>query len=427
MKAKRIVIAGGGFAGVTLAQRLERLTSPDVEILLISRENHFVFTPLLAETAGRQVSPLHVAAPGRQMVRRTNWLTAEVNRIDRANNVLDYVSRGGHKGQIEYDHLALACGAVTDFSGIPGLATHAYPLRTLGDAVFLSNDLIGRMEEASLNHSEAERRKLLTVVVIGGGFSGVEIAGSLNDLMDRTQRYYPQLRGMRPRVILLQNGSRILPEFGAPSLSEYALQKLRSNGIEVRLDSKAIAIAEDEVAVSHGERIPAATIVCTIGTSTNPILRTLDLALEHGRLQTRPDMGVEGCDNIWALGDNALVPNAKTGQASPPTAQFAVRQAQQLARNLARVLREQPTRPFSFRPLGIMASIGHRKAVAEVLGLRVSGFPGWFLWRAVYLAKMPGLPRKIEVAIDWARSIFFPANVVQLKLAHEIPRTEESR
>ena len=424
MGKKRILIIGGGFAGVTLAQRLERIAPAETELVLLSNENHFVFTPLLAETAGREISPLHVVIPGRQMVRRTHWLTAAVTRIDRASNVVHYVSRHGESGAIPYDHLALACGSIVDFRSVPGLATHAYPLRTLGDAVFLSNDLIGKLEEASLHHDPAERARLLSVVVIGGGFSGVEIAGALKDLMNRTRRYYPELRGIPARIILLQQGDRILPEFGAASLSEYALRKLRADGIEVRLGSRAQEISEREVITAAGDRIGAGTIVCTVGNAGNPVLRTLDLPLERGRLKTEPDMRVTGCSNIWALGDNALVPNAWSGQASPPTAQFASRQARQLARNLAATLAGKPTRPFSFRPLGIMASIGHHKAVAEVLGLRLSGFLAWLFWRTVYLAKMPTLARKLEVAMDWARGIVFPANFVHLQMTRT-PRDSE--
>jgi NADH dehydrogenase len=210
---RRIVIVGGGFAGVTLAQRLERLTPPETELVLLSSENHFVFTPLLAETVGREISPLHVVVPGRQMVRRTRWLTAEVVDVDRAANVVHYVSHGGQRGNLRYDHLALACGSVVDFNIVPGLATHAYPLKSLGDAVFLGNDLIGRLEEAAVQSDPAERQRLLTAVVIGGGFSGVEVAGAINDLMERTRRYYPQLRDLRPRVVLLQRGTAFCRSF----------------------------------------------------------------------------------------------------------------------------------------------------------------------------------------------------------------------
>lgn len=415
--AKRIVILGGGFAGVPLAQRLEKLAPADTEIVLLSSENHFVFTPLLAETVGREISPLHVVVPGRQMVCRTRWLTAEVTEIDRDAGCVHYVSRAGKRDKVDYTHLVLACGSVVDLSVIPGMATHACPLKTLGDATFLGNELIGRLEEAAVQTDPAERQHLLTVVVIGGGFSGVEVAGAINDLLERTRRFYPQLSDTRPRVVLLQSGERVLPELRAKSLSEYALKKLREGGVDVRLKVRAKEVTAKEVVLMSGERIRAGTVVCTVGTACNPVLRSRGLPLERDRLRTEPDMRVLGCSNIWALGDNAVVPNAFDGSPSPPTAQFATRQAQQLANNLARVLNGQPTKPFSFKPLGIMASIGRHNAVAEVLGMRLSGFAAWFFWRGVYLAKMPTLLRKIEVAIDWAWSMLFPPNLVQLQMA----------
>jgi len=421
VSVQRIVIVGGGFAGVTLAQRLERILPAEWEVVLLSSENHFVFTPLLAETAGREVSPIHVVVPGREMVRRTQWLTAEVTRVDRTANTVHYVSRGGEQGSLEYQHLVLACGSVVDLSAIPGLAEYTYPLRTLGDAVFLSNDLIGRLEEAPLHASLAERERLLTVVVIGGGFSGVEIAGALRDLLDRTRQFYPQLRSIQPKIVLLQHGNRILPEFGAESLSAYALQKLRDHGVDVRLNSGAKEVSAAGVMTSSGELISAGTVICTIGNAANPVLQTLGLPLKRGRVRTEPDMKASGCSNIWALGDSALVPNAATRKACAPTAQFAVRQAKRLARNLRAVLNGRVTRPFSFRPLGIMAGIGRHNAVAEVLGFRLSGFPAWFVWRTTYLMKMPTMLRKIQVTLDWTRSIFFPPSVIQLRLNRTSP------
>jgi NADH dehydrogenase len=218
------------------------------------------------------------------------------------------------------------------------------------------------------------------------------------------------------RIVLLHRGERLIPEMHAESLSEFALRKLRARGIEVRLNTDAKEIQDGKVLLAAGEQIEAGTVVCTIGNTTNPLLKTLGLALERGRLKADSDMRVTQTPNIWALGDSTTVPNARDGKPSPPTAQFAIRQARQLAANLLRVVKNRPTRPFSFRPLGMMACIGHHNAVAEIFGLRVSGFLGWLLWRSVYLAKMPTLLRKIEVAIDWAWNILFPPNIVQVHL-----------
>jgi len=422
----RIVILGGGFAGVTLAQRLERLTDDSVEVVLLSSENHLVFSPLLAEAVGREISPLHVVVPGRQMVRRTQWSTARATAIDRADSQVHFVSAGGEKGVLSYDHLVIACGSVVDLSIIPGLSANSFPLKTLGDAVFLTNSLIGKLEEASMKDDPAERGRLLTVVIIGGGFSGVEVAGAVNDLLVRARPFYPRLKHDPIRVVLLHRGERIVPELHTEALSEFALRKLRARGIEIRLNTDAKEIKDHAVVLGTGEQIDAETVVCTVGNTTNPLLHTIDLRLERGRLKTRPDMRVIDTSNVWALGDSAVVPNAWDGKPSPPTAQFATRQAKQLAANLARVLHGEETRSFSYRPLGMMASIGHHNAVAEVCGFHFSGFLGWLLWRSVYLAKMPTLLRKVEVAIDWAWSALFRPNIVQVHLSRTAVRTTDS-
>jgi NADH:ubiquinone reductase (H+-translocating) len=422
----RIVILGGGFAGVTLAQRLERLTDESVELVLLSSENHLVFSPLLAEAVGREISPLHVVVPGRQMVRRTQWLTARAPSVDRATNEVHYISPAGERGVLSYDHLVIACGSIVDLSIMPGLATNSYPLKTLGDAVFLTNSLIGKFEEASMTTDQVERRRLLTVVIIGGGFSAVEVAGAIKDLLERALRYYPRLQNETIRIILLHRGDRIIPEMHTESLSEFALKKLRARGIEIRLNTDAKEIKDRRVVLASGEEIAAETVVCTVGNTTNPLLKTLGVPLEKGRLKTDPDMLVKGTPNVWALGDSAAVPNAWDRKPSPPTAQFATRQAKQLATNLTRALKGQRTRPFSYRPLGMMASIGHHNAVAEICGVRISGFLGWLLWRSVYLAKMPTLLRKVEVALDWVWSILFRPNIVQVHLSRSTAGTTDS-
>jgi NADH dehydrogenase len=413
----RILIVGGGFAGVTLAQRLERLLRDQTEIFVLSADNHLVFTPMLPEVVGRTVSPLHVVVAGRQLTRRTKWLEARVNRIDRDKNEAHYIRRDGTAASMRYTHLVLACGAAAHLEEIPGLAARGYALKTVMDAIVMGNDLIGNFEAAGIESDAEMRQRLLTVVVIGGGFSGVEIAGHIADLMRAIRRFYPELQNETPRVVLLQKGKQLLPELNHESLSTFTLQKLRQNGIKVRLETSAKKVDSVAVHLTSGERIETGMIVCTIGTETHPLIKDLGLPLDKGRLKTAPDMKVSATTNLWSLGDCALIPNAYDGRPSPATAQFAVQQARQLAENLNCVLRSAGTKPFSFHPRGMLASIGHRNAVAVIYGVKVSGFIAWFLWRGIYLCKLPTFSRKLEVAINWACNIPFPPNIVQLRLS----------
>jgi NADH dehydrogenase len=424
-----VIIVGGGFGGVTLAQHLERKLTSDVEIVLISSENHLVFTPMLAEVVGRSISAQHMTVVGRQMVRRTTWLTAEVTDIDLQAHVVRYVGGGGETASLSYDHLVLACGSVVNMNLMPGLAAYAYPMKTLGDATYLSNELISRFEDAAVETNPADRKRLLTIVVVGGGFTGVEVAGAITEVARHGLRFYPTLQGERAHIILLQHGNVLIPELNAPSLSNFAHTKLHQAGVDVRLDCSAQEITAAGVRLSSGELIEAATVVSSVGTSPNPLIEKLGLPLQHGRLITNPDMSVSGASNVWALGDCAMIPNAVDQRPSPTTAQFALRQAKQLASNLLRTFRGEPTQPFSFKGLGMLASLGNRSAVAEILGVRISGFIAWVLWRAVYLSLLPSLARKVEVLVDWTWSSLFSPNIVQLKtsrtggvgLAHYAP------
>ena len=412
-----MVIIGGGFGGVTVAQHLERKLSSDIDIVLISSENHFVFTPMLTEAVGRAISPLHVVVVGRQMVRRTTWLTAQVTDIDLKMNLVRYSGPSGEISELSYDQLVLACGAMVNLNMVPGLAAYGYPLKTLGDAVYLGNDLIARLEEAAVETDPLHRRRLLNAVVIGGGFSGVEVAGEITEVVEQTLRFYPTLKGERPCMILLQRGDLLMPELNAPSLSRFAEKKLRKAGVDVRLNSSAKEVTAAGVRLTNGELIEAATVVSTVGTSPNPLIQKLGLPIDHGRLVTNPDMSVTGTENVWAVGDCAIIPNAYDKKPSPPTAQFAMRQAKQLAANLVRTFKGQSTRPFSFKVLGMLASLGNRNAVAQILGVRISGLIAWMLWRGIYLSKLPSLARKLEVVGDWTWKALFPPNIVQLPMS----------
>ncbi|MGA3066832.1 MAG: NAD(P)/FAD-dependent oxidoreductase [Tepidisphaeraceae bacterium] len=425
---KRIVIVGGGFAGVTLAQRLERSLPTQTEIFVLSAENHLVFTPMLPEVVGRLVSPLHVVVAGRRLTRRAKWLEGRVSRIDRENSEAHYVLRDGTTDSIRYSQLVLACGSAANLDEIPGLDSRGYPLKTVIDAIVMGNDLIGNFEAAVTAPESGARQRLLTVVVIGGGFSGVEVAGQIADMMHAMSRFYPELKNETPRVVLLQKGERLLPELDHESLSEFTLRKLRKNGIDVRLNTSARNADADAVHLTSGESIETRLIVCTAGTETHPLIKSLDLPLEKGRLKTHPDMKVSGTTNLWALGDCSLVPNAFDGRPSPATAQFAMQQARQLAKNLKCASEGTATKPFNFRPRGMLASIGHHNAVAVIYGVKLSGFVAWFLWRGIYLAKLPTLSRKLEVALNWACGIPFPPNIVQLRLSQkQSPHKERER
>jgi NADH dehydrogenase len=417
--SERIVIVGGGFAGVTLAQRLERLLPAQTEIIVLGADNHLVFTPMLPEVVGRTISPLHVVVAGRQLTRRTKWLEARVSRIDREKNEAHYLRRDGTAASMRYTHLVLACGAAANLEEIPGLASRGYALKTVMDAIVMGNDLISNFETAATESDVETRQRLLTVVVIGGGFSGVEIAGHIADLMRAIRRFYPELNHETPHVVLLHKGKHLLPELHHESLSNFTLQKLRQNGIKVRLETSAKKVDSVGVNLTSGERIETGMIVCTVGTETHPLIKGLGLTLEKGRLKTDPDMKVSGTANLWGLGDCAFIPNAYDGRPSPATAQFAVQQARQLAENLKCVSRGATTKPFNFRPRGMLASIGHRNAVAVIYGVKLSGFIAWFLWRGIYLAKLPTFSRKLEVAISWTVGIPFPPNIVQLRLSKE--------
>jgi NADH:ubiquinone reductase (H+-translocating) len=419
MGAARIIIVGGGFAGVTLAEYLNRRVGRDVEVVVISTENHMVFTPMLAEVAGRSLSGLDVVVSGRQIAPRATWLTATVTNVDLKKNEIEYARPDGVIATLSYTHLVLACGSGVNLDVVPGMAAHAYTLRTVGDGFTLGNEVIARFEQAAVEPADAERQRLLTVVVVGGGFTGVEAAGHLFDLMRNIHPFYPQLSGNRPRMVLLQRGPRIVPEFQHDSLSEFALRKLQQNGLEVRLNTDVQEVTGQYVRVATGERIHTGLTLCAIGTAPVDLIKNIGLPLVHGRLKVDPDMRVTGVANVWAFGDCAAVPNAWNAQLSPPTAQFALRQAKQLAANLVRVKRGEPTKPFNFRPQGLLATIGHNNGVAEIYRLKFSGVLAWFLWRAVYLLKIPTFARKLNVVVDWTWDLFFKPNIVEVRVQQQ--------
>jgi NADH:ubiquinone reductase (H+-translocating) len=411
-----VVIVGGGFAGATLAQQLEKTIGDRAEVVVVSKDNHLVFTPMLPEVAGRTISPVNVVVPGRQVSQRTRWVAADVTSVDARAKTLRYLRSDGREETTRFSHLVLACGMGVNLDMVPGLAAHALPLKSVTDAFTIGNEVITRFEQAAAvtETDNTIRQQLLTAVVIGGGFSGVEIAGHLFDLMLNVRRFYPQLSYIEPTLVLLQRGDRILPELQHQSLSTYTARKLSARGVTVRLGCTVREVTVQHVLLEGGERIPYGLVIGTVGNEPHAFLRQSGLPLEGGRISAGPDMRVEGFDDVWAIGDCARVPNAYDNTVCPPTAQFAIRQARQLARNLRRVYDGEPLAAFRHRSQGLLASIGQRSGVAEIYGLRFSGFVAWFLWRGVYLAKIPTLARKLGVALDWCLDTLFPANTVRV-------------
>jgi NADH dehydrogenase len=424
-RPRRVLILGGGFGGVAVAQELERLlpkSGRPLDVTLISRDNYLLFVPMLAEAATGSIELPHILTPLRELLPRTRLRIEHVQSIDLQRQTVTTVLPSTHSEYVlEWDDLVIALGNVVNLVGLPGVAEHGLPIKTIGDALHVRNRTVEMLEGAENQTDPVERRRLLTFVVAGGGFSGVEVAAELNDFLREAERAYPTVTAADVRVIVLHSGDRILPEL-SPGLAAFAQRKLAERGVEIRLGQRLAAATAHEVVLQSGERIDAHTLIVAIGAGQNPALQNLGLPVEHGRLQTDALLRVRGQEHVWALGDCAAVPDPHLGgQACPPTAQFALRQGRTLAYNLVAATRGRPLRAFRFGGLGQLVSLGHRSAVAELpFGLKVAGLPAWLMWRSFYLFRLPGLERKLRVSLDWSLDLLFRRDLVELN----VERTE---
>ena len=408
---KNLVIVGGGFAGTRAAQLLEHTLPPDWMLTLVSQENYITFNPLLPEVVGASIMPGHVVAPHRQMLHCSLVCMATVSEIDTAERQIHYLGEG--PGVIHYDQLVLACGTHANLDLVHGMAQNALPLKTVGDALFLRNWIVARLEQADLQPEREHRRWLTTFIVVGGGFSGVETAGELTDFLCASLKYYRRISPDDLRVVLLHAGDRLLPEL-SKRLGEFTERKMRDRGIEVRLGARAERVTDRDVRLDSGEIISGGTVICTIGTQPNPLLDSIPAAKNRGRLVVNPDLSVPGLEGLWAAGDCAAAVNALDGKLCPPTAQFAEAQARQLAANIVARLSGKPTSAFRYRPKGQLSSVGHNKAVAEMYGLKLSGFIAWLMWRGLFLLRIPTLARKTRLFLEWNWAMFFPPDIAHL-------------
>ncbi|MEO8804768.1 MAG: NAD(P)/FAD-dependent oxidoreductase [Burkholderiaceae bacterium] len=411
-----IVIVGGGFAGTTLARALERQLPPGHRVVLVSEESYTTFNPMLAEVVGASVFPEHVVAPIRQMLSRSKgsqFIMGRVAEVDMEQRFVTTSTLAGPQ-QIAYEHLVLAFGTRAKLDLVPGMAQHALPLKLVGDAMFIRNRVLQRVARIELETDPAVRRRLGHFIVIGGGFSGVEVAGELADFLHGALRFYPRVKRDELKVTLLQDADRLLLEL-PESLGRAAARSLASRHVDVQLGARASRIEADAVTLADGRQLAGNTVICTIGTRPNRLVERLGLALQRGRIETDPDLSVRGPCNVWAIGDCALVRNGADAGYAPPTAQFAVAEARALAHNIAARIAGQPTRAFSHVSKGMMATTGHLKGVAQLFGLRLTGLPAWLLWRAYYLTRMPTLGRKVRIWVEWTWSMFFSADITHLR------------
>jgi NADH dehydrogenase len=371
---------------------------------------------MLPEVISGSIGLLDVITPIRRLCPRTNLYTREVESIDLANRTV--TTSAGFRPrptQIEYDHLVIAAGNVTNFAGQPGLAEHALPFKYLGDGLILRNHVIHALEEADIESDPEFRKALLTFVVAGGGFSGVEAVAELNDFVRNVAKSFRNISPKMIRVVLLHSGPLILPEL-KESLAQFAQKLLKKRGVELRLNTRLAGATAESAILAGGERIPTKTLVSTVPSAPNPIVASLPVKKEKGRIVVNKYLEVVGQPGLWALGDCAWVVDQQTWLPCPPTAQHAIREGNRLAANIVATIRDQPKQPFSFQSPGKLAALGHHSAVAELMGLKVSGFIAWILWRGIYLMKLPGFDRKVRVATDWLLDLVLPSDIVQLKM-----------
>jgi NADH dehydrogenase len=424
MTAKRVVILGGGFAGVATARALERVGKKRVDITVVSRENFMLFTPMLPEVAAGSIDARDIMQPLRAAVHRgtsgtgsSDFELGEVIGIDlgaRAVTIRHPITHDAKR--IEYDELVLALGATDSTMGVPGVEKFALPLKTIADAEIVRSRVVGALEVAAKTHDLQERDRLLRFVIVGGNFTGVELAGELQAFLGSILRYYPGIDPKQVDLLVLESSGGLL-EHLPRKFGRYAATVLTRRGAKLLLHEEVSAVDSRGVELKGGKRIASGTILWAAGTKPSPLAEQLGLKTnEHGAIETSGDFTVTGAPHVWALGDCAAVPKPGGGTYAP-LAQNAIREGALLARNIVARIRGKATRNFRYRELGQMASLGNRTAVAEMPGGHMlTGRAAWIIWRGYYLSRIPGFANKTRVALDWTLGLAFPPQTSRLPM-----------
>jgi NADH dehydrogenase len=411
-----VLVVGGGFAGAYVARLLGKRGAT-----IVSPENFMLYTPMLPEAASGTLEPRHVVVPLRQMCPHAELLLTRVTSIDEERQLATIARPAGGSEEIRYEQLVVALGAVARMLPVPGLAEHGLGFKDLAGAIHLRNHVLRELEAADAELDRGRAAAHLTFVFVGAGYAGVEALAELSDLVKDALRWYPRLRESPQRWVLVDAAPKILAEIPT-RLGEYAARELARRGVEIRTSTTLESLAAEEATLSDGERIPTHTLVWTAGVRAHPLLGGLGLPLdEHGRVRVDSLLRVEGRERVWALGDCAAVPNGATPEhVDPPTCQHALRQARRLAKNLSGT-----PQPYAYRMLGQVATLGRYKGIADVVGVRFRGFPGWFVTRSYHLFQLPLLSRKLRVVVDWTTSLFFRRDIAELSLLGQPRRLGE--
>lgn len=432
MNKTKIVIAGGGFAGLYAAKYLDGHLArrPDVEVTLIARENFILFTPMLHEVAAGDLAPGDIVNPLRRILRRVNVIEADVQDVDLTTRKVRCV-HGLERVELEldFDHLLIALGSETNFFDNAGIRDWSVTMKNLSDAALLRNRIVAFLEEATLENDATVRRQWLTFVIAGGGFAGAETAGAINDFVRETAKCYPNLGDEEIRIVVIHPGNYLLPELGE-ELGRYAERKLRERKVEVIKGARVASYDGWVVTLNNDMSIPAATLIWTAGVKPNPAVAALPYEKEKGRIRVNEFLQVAGCAGLWAAGDCAAVPefeNASTASTKfyPSTAQHGMREAVTAAKNIERTILEQPLQPFRYRTMGMLASIGHHTGVASLFGFKFSGFIAWWMWRTVYLMKLPRLVKKLRVMVAWTLELLFGRDIEQMITLRDVEELSE--
>jgi len=416
MKTTRIVIAGGGFAGLYAAMHFEKRLArrADVEVTLISRDNFILFTPMLHEVAAGDLYPGDIVNPLRRILRHVKVVEADVCTVDLTGRIVGCTGGIAERElNFEFDHLLLTLGSETNFFDMQSLRDWSVTMKNLADASLLRNRMVALFEEAVFHTDDEVRRQLLTFVTAGGGFSGTETTGAVNDFVRDAVRYYPQLSEQLIRVVVVHPGNFLLPELGE-ELGRYAEQKLRERKVEVIKGPRVASYDGLVVTLSDGTSIPARTLIWTAGVKPSPVIASLPCEKERGRLLVSEYLAVTGVPGLWAAGDCAAVPILNTKNFHPPTAQHGLREGVTVAKNIEATILDRSLKPFRYKMMGQLASIGHRSGVAMVFGIKFSGFIAWCFWRSVYLMKLPRLAKKLRVMVSWTADLFFGREIEQM-------------